>query len=244
MIQSRVWRRGGATCVEALLSLGLAAGIALVIANSIVRAGWVANSGFLPCVAVTGALILGILALTRLPWPLGLGLGLGAAPAVAGLATLPGATLVHLADPRALAGLAGQLSRWSPDQVAIALFGSILALLAWVAGGWLAWCTLRWRQPLVGLVPGAAALATGMTSPPGETPQEFGKRLGERFPEAAAAAEGLAAGYTLAAYGPPARARDGGEAVRASWEDLLPILLRRALHRLLPARSVPATGSP
>jgi transglutaminase-like putative cysteine protease len=166
MIQSRVWRRGGATGVEALLSLGLAAGIALVIANSIVRAGWVTNSGFLPRVAVTGALILGMLALTRLPWPVGLGLGLGAAPAVAGLATLPGATLAHLADPRAMAGLAGQLSKWSPDQADIGLFGSILALLAWVAGGWLAWCTLRWRQPLVGLVPGAAALATDVLNFP------------------------------------------------------------------------------
>ena len=37
-----------------------------------------------------------------------------------------------------------------------------------VVGGWLSWCSLRWRQPLLGLVPGAAAFATNVLNFPGE----------------------------------------------------------------------------
>ena len=44
----------------------------------------------------------------------------------------------------------------------------LLCLLFWVVGGWLAWCTLRWRQPLLGLVPGAAAFATNVLNFPAE----------------------------------------------------------------------------
>jgi hypothetical protein len=137
---------------------------------------------------------------------------------------------------RPAAGLAG----WRPFPISLStglVFSGLLVLGAILYFGLVRYLWPRtagavWRRA------GRLSRLAGMTSPPGETPQEFGRRLGERFPEAAAAAEGLAAGYTLAAYGPPARARDGGEAVRTSWEDLLPILLRRAVHRLVPARSV------
>jgi hypothetical protein len=63
-----VWRRGSASGVDGLISLAIVAGIGFVVANSIVRAGWITTSGFLPRVAVLCALVFGILALTRLPW--------------------------------------------------------------------------------------------------------------------------------------------------------------------------------
>src|SRR5205085_5481057 len=42
----------------------------------------------------------------------------------------------------------------------------LLTFLMWVVGGWLAWCVLRWRQPLLGLVPGVATLATNLLNFP------------------------------------------------------------------------------
>src|SRR5207237_4067633 len=44
----------------------------------------------------------------------------------------------------------------------------LLCMLVWVVGGWLAWCTLRWRQPLLGMVPGAAAFATNVLNFPSD----------------------------------------------------------------------------
>ena len=50
----------------------------------------------------------------------------------------------------------------------IAFFLFLLALLFWTVGGWLAWCVLRWRQPLLGLIPGAAAFATTLLNFPSD----------------------------------------------------------------------------
>jgi len=43
-----------------------------------------------------------------------------------------------------------------------AFVGLLITLLMWVTGAWLAWCVIRWRQPLIGLIPGAAAFATNV----------------------------------------------------------------------------------
>jgi transglutaminase-like putative cysteine protease len=42
----------------------------------------------------------------------------------------------------------------------------LISWLMWVTGGWLAWCVLRWRKPLLGMVPGAAAFATNLLNFP------------------------------------------------------------------------------
>src|SRR5260370_23424426 len=36
----------------------------------------------------------------------------------------------------------------------------------WVTGAWLSWCVLRWRKPMLGLIPGAAAFATNLLNFP------------------------------------------------------------------------------
>jgi len=41
-------------------------------------------------------------------------------------------------------------------------------MMFWIAGGWLSWCVLRWGQPLLGLVPGAAAFATNVLNYPAD----------------------------------------------------------------------------
>src|SRR5919204_160881 len=41
-------------------------------------------------------------------------------------------------------------------------------LLFLIVGGWLAWCVLRWRQPLLGLVPGAIFFATNILNYPND----------------------------------------------------------------------------
>jgi len=36
----------------------------------------------------------------------------------------------------------------------------------WITGAWLSWCVLRWRKPMLGLIPGAAAFATNVLNVP------------------------------------------------------------------------------
>src|SRR5215831_5530754 len=71
-------------------------------------------------------------------------------------------------DPLRLAGV--WLGRIASGDAAndTSFYLYLLCLLFWVVGGWLSWCSLRWRQPLLGLVPGAAAFATNVLNFPSE----------------------------------------------------------------------------
>jgi len=153
------------TTVSAVLVILLV----LAIANSTVAAQWVPGSDVLTQVAVLAALVMGLLAVIRVvPWPLALALGLAAAPAAAYLVTSPFLNAAHPADPHGF----GLARVWwarlvTGDAAADPIFYLyLLALLFWVVGGWLSWCVLRWRQPLLGLVPGAAAFATNVLNYP------------------------------------------------------------------------------
>jgi transglutaminase-like putative cysteine protease len=42
----------------------------------------------------------------------------------------------------------------------------MICWLMWVTGAWLSWCVLRWRKPMLGLIPGAAAFATNLLNFP------------------------------------------------------------------------------
>ena len=42
----------------------------------------------------------------------------------------------------------------------------LICLLMWITGAWLSWCVLRWRKPMLGLIPGAAAFATNILNIP------------------------------------------------------------------------------
>jgi transglutaminase-like putative cysteine protease len=159
----------GAVAWSAVLILLLT----LMIARSTATAAWVPGIDSVVLVALGGAVLMGVLAILPVPWPIGLGAGLVIGPLAALEASWSQLHDAHPADPLSI-GLAGVW--WArfmhgaapgdvpgyavADDASFYLF--LISLLMWIAGGWLAWCVLRWRRPLLGLIPGAAAFATNL----------------------------------------------------------------------------------
>jgi hypothetical protein len=144
-----------------------------VIAGSTVQADWVPGLTVLVQVSLLGVAVMGALALIRrLPWPVGLTLGIVAGPIVAYVATAQMLHRAHPGDPTYSPDLVvvwiSRLSSGAGNSTEEAFYLFLLALLFWFVGGWLAWCVLRWRQPLVGLIPGAAAFATNILNYPAD----------------------------------------------------------------------------
>src|SRR5258706_5984263 len=142
--------------------------LTLMIARSTATAAWVDGIDIVTVVALGGALLMGLLALSPIPWTAGVGIGLIAGPIAAGFAAWP---QIHAAHP--LDGLSADLlGTWGTriangsavDDPSFFLF--LICLLMWVTGGWLSWCVLRWRRPILGLIPGAAAFATNLLNWP------------------------------------------------------------------------------
>src|SRR2546430_10600594 len=169
-----VWRRtregvpAGALWTSLIVFL-----LVLTIAKSTVAASWVPGVlEALPIVALAGAVTMGVLAVTPLPWWLSVVVGLLAGPLVAVWIALP----VLRADSLLLPGAASQslFQLWSARVLDGTAFGDrafvlvLLTWLMWVTGAWLSWCVLRWRQPMIGLVPGTAALSTNVLNFPGD----------------------------------------------------------------------------
>jgi transglutaminase-like putative cysteine protease len=156
----------GGTVTSAVLVLLLL----IAIANSTVAVGWVPGSIVITRVTLLAALVFGLLALVRpIPWPLPVLALLVLAPIVALVASQPTLLAAHPQDPHDLAALAAiWLERVGNGQAAgdAVFYLYLLVLLFWVVGGWLAWCVLRWEQPLLGLIPGAVAFATNILNYP------------------------------------------------------------------------------
>ncbi|HXL18457.1 MAG TPA: hypothetical protein VN961_13165, partial [Streptosporangiaceae bacterium] len=150
--------------------------LALTIARSTVAAYWV-PSGIdgIPFVALGAALLMAVLALTRLPAWLCVAIGAVAGPAVAVITTAPEFRALRPLDPVGV----GLVQVWIIrvfDGTALgdqAFVGFVITLLMWVTGGWLAWCVVRWRQALIGLIPGAAAFATNVLNTPNQQGYTF-----------------------------------------------------------------------
>lgn len=143
--------------------------LCICVANSTVAANWVPGSQRLTQVALLGALLMtGLAIVRRIPWPVALGIGLVLAPLVAYLFTSPLLFAAHPADPRDLNLVSVWARRIGTGEagVDVSFFLFLLCALFWVVGGWLAWCVLRWRQPLLGIIPGAGAFATTVLNYP------------------------------------------------------------------------------
>ena len=144
--------------------------LTLALAKSIVTAQWVIGVGIevVPLVAIGGAILLGLLALTPIPWAACLAMGMVLGPVVAGFAAWPSLHAEHATDPTSLRLLSLWWARLVDGSAIVdPAFGLFLiSWLMWVTGGWLAWCVLRWRRPLLGLVPGAAAFSTTLLNLP------------------------------------------------------------------------------
>jgi transglutaminase-like putative cysteine protease len=175
------WSRGRASISDlvsrrvskaVVVSTGMVLLLTLVVANSTVTANWVGDSDPLTKVALVAALIMAVLAVVEVvPWAVGLAVCLGAAPFAAYVGAAGALHQLHPDDPANPIRLIGVwLSRVAGGEASsdTSFYVYLLCLLFWVVGGWLAWCTLRWRQPLLGLVPGAAAFATNVLNFPAE----------------------------------------------------------------------------
>ena len=148
--------------------------LTLLIASSTATAQWVDGSEIVVRVALLAAVVMAALAFTPVPDAAALG-----GSAIAGLLiALYGAwPQMHLRHPTDTFGI-GLVQVWwariadggAAADPSIYLF--LIVLLMWIAGAWLAWCVLRWRKPLLGLIPGAAAFATNVLNiRPGDTSQ-------------------------------------------------------------------------
>ncbi|MDR0360817.1 MAG: hypothetical protein LBJ87_15325, partial [bacterium] len=145
--------------------------LTLVTANSTVQSDWVHDSGRATLVALTAVLVVGALALVpSVPWAAGLGVLLAGGPVSGWLAARDLLPTLTGRDEGALAALGA----WSDRIASGAAFSDravlllLLAGLAWLGAGWLAWCVLRWRQPLFGMLPLGLVLATNVLNAPNE----------------------------------------------------------------------------
>jgi transglutaminase-like putative cysteine protease len=159
------WRRTREAIPAATLWSALITFLLIVtVAKSTVAAGWVPGIEIAPLVAIGGALLMGVLAVTPLPWWWCVSVGMALGPVVAGVMAAPAFRNMHPLDPSGLPLIQAWIGRIQDGtafgDTAFVLF--VITWLMWVTGAWLIWCVLRWRQPLTGLIPGAAAFATNV----------------------------------------------------------------------------------
>src|SRR5256886_17295156 len=164
-----VWGRardavGGGRLWSALLVLLLT----LTVARSTTTVQWVTGIDVVNVIAVVAALLMGTLAVLPVREPIALGIGFALSPVVAHIGAWPQMRLRHPTDvigPQLISAWWERINDGSAAQeTSFYLF--LICLLMWVTGGWLAWCVLRWRKPMLGLIPGAAAFATNLLNVP------------------------------------------------------------------------------
>jgi transglutaminase-like putative cysteine protease len=142
--------------------------LTISVAKSTSTVHWVDGIDVITPIAIVAAILLAILAMSPISEPIGLGIGAVLAPVAAFVGALPQIHVRHPAD-----ALGPQLigTWWSRINDGTAssdpsFYLFLICLLMWVTGAWLSWCVLRWRKPMLGLIPGAAAFATNLLNVP------------------------------------------------------------------------------
>ena len=169
LVPGAMWGRTRATMTGAVVwSAVLVFLLTFSVARSTATAGWVPGIEVVPLVALGGALLMGVLAVLPIPWAAALGAGLVLGPLVAAVAAAPTIHAQHPFDPMSLRLLTIWWGRITDGSAALdpAFYLYLICWLMWITGGWLSWCVLRWRRPLLGLIPGAAAFATNLLNYP------------------------------------------------------------------------------
>ncbi|HKW69543.1 MAG TPA: hypothetical protein VJP81_03085, partial [Candidatus Dormibacteraeota bacterium] len=140
----------------------------ITVARSTTAVHWVDGIDVITFIAVVGAVVMGALALAPVREPIALGIGLFLALVAGAWGAWP---QVHEHYPKEALGLQLINIWWerindgsAASDPSFYLF--LICLLMWVTGAWLAWCVLRWRKPMLGLIPGAAAFATNLLNVP------------------------------------------------------------------------------
>src|SRR5205807_894332 len=142
--------------------------LTISVAKSTSTVHWVDGIDVIVPIAIFGALLLAVLAMLPVSEPVGLGIGAVLAPVAAVLGAWPE---IHARHPTDVIGPQLIGTWWSrindgsaSSDPSFYLF--LICLLMWVTGAWLSWCVLRWRKPMLGLIPGAAAFATNLLNVP------------------------------------------------------------------------------
>jgi len=163
--RTRDWLGGGRFWSAVIVVL-----LTIAVSKSTATAQWVPGIDAVVLIAILGAVLMSVFALLPIPEPIGLGVGGAVGLAAAFVGAWPKMHASHPADV-----LGPQLISvwWSRVQDGTAsqdpsFYLLLIGLLMWVTGGWLAWCVLRWRKPMLGLVPGAAAFATNVLNFPND----------------------------------------------------------------------------
>jgi hypothetical protein len=169
LAQGQLWNgarltMGGGVLWSALIVFLLT----FAVARSTATAAWVSGIDVIPLVALCGALLLAVFAVLPIPWPLGLGVGMIVGPIAAAVAAWP---TIHAHNPQDVVNthLIGIWWTRITDGTAASdpsFYLFLICWLMWVTGAWLSWCVLRWRKPLLGFIPGAAAFATNLLNIP------------------------------------------------------------------------------
>ena len=142
--------------------------LTLAVARSTAAVHWVDGIDVITPIALLGAILMGALALSPIADPIALGAGFVLSPVVAFVGAWP---QIHLRHPSDVPGWQF-VTTWSQritDGRASqdpSFYLVLICLLMWVTGAWLSWCVLRWRKPMLGLIPGAAAFATNVLNVP------------------------------------------------------------------------------
>ncbi|HEV2035534.1 MAG TPA: transglutaminase domain-containing protein [Candidatus Dormibacteraeota bacterium] len=168
-VPGAVWGRTRATLTGAVVwSAVLVFLLTFAVARSTATAAWVPGIEIVPLIALSGALLMALLALLPIPWGAALGIGLVLGPVVAAVAAAPTIYAQHPLDTLGLPLLTTWWGRITDGSAAVdpAFDLYVISWLMWITGGWLSWCVLRWRRPLLGLIPGAAAFATNLLNYP------------------------------------------------------------------------------
>src|SRR5437879_8966208 len=144
--------------------------LTISVAKSTSTVHWVDGIDVIVPIAIFGALLLAVLAMLPVSEPVGLGIGAVLAPVAAVLGAWPE---IHARHPTDVIGPQLIGTWWSrindgsaSSDPSFYLF--LICLLMWVTGAWLSWCVLRWRKPMLGLIPGAAAFATNILNIPSD----------------------------------------------------------------------------
>lgn len=163
--RTREWLGGGRFWSAALVFL-----MTLSIAKSTITVHWVDGIDVILPLALGAALLMSLFALLPIAAWIGLVVGFAMGPVVAVFAAWPRIHANHPTDvlgPRLLGEWWTRIQDGSAanDQ---SFYLVLICLLMWVTGGWLAWCVLRWRKPMLGLIPGAAVFATNVLNIPAD----------------------------------------------------------------------------
>src|SRR5437660_8526021 len=163
--RAREWLGGGRFWSAVLVLL-----LTLTVARSTATVHWVDGIDVITPIAIVAAVLMSILALLPIRELVGLGIGAVLAPVAAVIGAWP---QLHHAHPGDVIGLQLIGVWWTRVQDGTAtsdpsFYLALICLLMWITGAWLSWCVLRWRKPMLGLIPGAAAFATNILNVPQE----------------------------------------------------------------------------